>query len=275
MRRLAAFATISCLAAVARADPPLTPPWATSVAATDTRASTTHDAPTVPEPPTAAPSSTCESDYLCRRPGTVPVVVESDGDALAVSVVVPFGAPDLPSLWGADARFDRASGVVDHSATRQFVCATPCTIYLAPGARQLHIGGQGQRESDEALEVGPTGTRVRYHAASQAGYDLGEILTWVGGGAAVLGALTTFDASGGHCAVVPSCTPIVPVALLVGGGVALGLGLPLRLANGTGAVHTSRDRAALSGASARARVRLLGFGPLPGGGVSTAIGGDF
>jgi hypothetical protein len=213
-----------------------------------------------------------------QRPGTVPVRVESDGDPLEVSVILPdplatrvtdYHPPGIYSsaLYGGFS-FGYSPPVVETRAPLyQRVCTTPCTLYLRPGIQALHLGGAGRRDSDELVEVGAQRTRVRFRSASSLHYAFGQGFMWAGASLSVVGVL--FMTAGNRCGSPSACDMTTPMAFLISGGLALAVGVPLVIANQTGPVEIPPAR------RPRRDVGLaLGAALLPGGAMG-AVGTTF
>lgn len=223
---------------------------------------------------TAVPVSASQSiatarvqNYLRPSEGTVPVLVESDGDPLSISIAQPITLPSsmmqsplntyspMSSSYGFDLMGSSSFGMglgPSYSPTfgmpysqpsygfasvsYQHVCSTPCTLHLRPGSHSLHVGGSGRRESDEMLEVQPgQGQRVRFRSSSRTSYTIGQTVLWVGVGSAVIGSLLLIEGSG-RC-TASGCDRTAAIGLIIAGALGVGIGIPLIVVNRTGQVE--------------------------------------
>ncbi len=213
--------------------------------------------------------------FLQPHEGAVPVIVESDGDPLTVSLLHPVtisssswglpwsGSPGIVGYggvgWGGMGAGNSTYGnsLDPYGAPSQTVatlqlCNTPCTLYLRPGSHSVRVGGPGRRESDETLDVGSHGGRVRFHSASRNSFSAGQVFLWAGAGVSLIGVLLFVETTTNRRAGVPGDAGPA-IGLMVGGGIAVSIGIPLVVMNFTGRVESSPLVRAMRGG-----VRLAG-----------------
>jgi hypothetical protein len=176
--------------------------------------------------PVVAPVVIPATAVLQPFPGSVPLHFESDGDPLAVSV--PVSSPDPRG----DARPYEAAGFGDPSMPRVRVCQTPCTLFVPRGRLAVVVGGDGRRESNDAILVLGNEQWLRYRSASRAAFAFGHVLVWAGGGALVGGALTMLSSLAQHG---PHDVTASALALLFG-AVATAVGIPTLYFNRVGRI---------------------------------------
>ena len=212
-----------------------------------------------------------------------------DGDSalLLESVDAPLAISGFDRSASHDAMVQAQSTLRGHT---QFLCATPCMLYAAPGTHSLHFGGDGLSEQDVAVDLEPGGTRVRLRA-TRALRPLGALASIVYGTPALIGGIALLGAgisgamngglAAGSCSAsvssggahgTYSSTNNCDAGFLLGFGTGLSASGGGLLALGAYLAGTSRsgviESRPLGSASARAtraarglaRVRLMGVG---------------
>lgn len=186
--------------------------WADDASAALPQAESAPSEPTnAPAPPTAPP-------------GTVTIVLESQGAPLAVDRVRDAPPPAPPSEY-----------------LREALCRTPCRVALPPGVLELYASGPGLRATLFSLEVPATGARVRLHAGRSAPFAAGFALSLAGLALVATGPVlfalappsrsaadpTPFFATGGALLGVGAATGIAGLVLLLTNPVGLASMQPL------------------------------------------------
>jgi hypothetical protein len=210
-----------------------------------------------PPPPPGAGARAAQSRpldtidrYLTPRVGAVPVQLIADGEPLTLSAVIdlslgsspptdPFLEPNLGGTPAIDANAVAMRDALGLPVRTEYLCTTPCMLYLPPGRARLHIGGPGRLESIEAIDIGRAPQRVTLFSPSAAAFGGGVALTLLGASTALVGTMALIvDATSPTNASTSLATA---GGIMLGlGGAALAVGIPLILRARTGVERTTR-----------------------------------
>jgi hypothetical protein len=201
---------------------------------------------TIPAPPPPPSSAAMDDARIDRppltepRPGTVPVLLVSDGAPLTISAVLDARGGGLGGMHlESDFAIDSGSSTfgppvslpsIDPALTvrTRTLCNTPCTLFLRPGSTAVHVGGAGRVESLETLSVRDRPMRVTLRSVSSAAFGTGVVMTLFGAALSVAGSFAlVVDGTG--TGTGPGGQSLVPIGVgcLVAGALGLVIGIPV------------------------------------------------
>ena len=215
-------------------------------------APTTATTPTLPSEHPDAPRETA-ARYLTVRPGTFPVILVADGEPLMISAIVESRALD-PNL---DPVPDPGDPIMPMFTSRlfgptlppspsispirtQYLCTTPCTLYLVPGRATIHVGGIGRVESVQTIDVPLGGRRVTLYSSSSAVFGAAVGLTLLGAAASAAGSLALIADWTGNSGSVGGLPVLLLGILGIGvGSIAIAIGIPIIVRTRVGVERTT------------------------------------